>query len=43
MMRYELVVLDAAILGSPLDGAGEAALRELTDLGATLGLVSDLP
>jgi hypothetical protein len=42
-MRYELVVLDAGVLDWPVDGTGEAALRELTDLGATLGLVSDLP
>lgn len=42
-MRYELVVLDAGVLRWPVDGPDEEALREFTDLGATLGLVSDLP
>ena len=41
-MRYDLIVFDLSALSvRAVEGATDAVLRELTDLGATLGLVSE--
>jgi phosphoglycolate phosphatase-like HAD superfamily hydrolase len=43
-MRYDLVVLDLDVLGRrDLETSTDEALQELTDHGATLGLVSRIP
>jgi phosphoglycolate phosphatase-like HAD superfamily hydrolase len=41
-MRYEFIVFDLDVLGAPAHAApAEGVLRDLTDLGATLGLVAE--
>jgi hypothetical protein len=40
-MRYDLIVFDLTALSiRAVEGGTDMVLRELTDLGATLGLVS---